>query len=53
MLLEITNCTDGMMWYSKHIGEKFNIIEDWGTEFKVRDAYGHLNIVLKKDCVVL
>lgn len=54
--IKITNCSDSLMWYSKHIGEVYNVVRDYSThsnEYLVRDAYGYLNIVRPKDCEIV
>lgn len=54
--IKITNCSDSLMWYSKHIGEVYTVVRDYSThsnEYLVRDAYGYLNIVRPKDCEIV
>ena len=54
--IKITNCSDSLMWYSKHIGEVYSVVRDYSThsnEYLVRDAYGYLNIVRPKDCEIV
>ena len=54
--IKITNCSDSLMWYSKHIGEVYNVVRDYSThsnEYLVRDAYGYLNIVRPKECEIV
>lgn len=54
--IKITNCSDRLMWYSKHIGEVYTVVRDYSTHsnaYLVRDAYGYLNIVRPKDCEVV
>ena len=54
--IKITNCSDRLMWYSKHIGEVYTVERDYSTHsnaYLVRDAYGYLNIVRPKDCEIV
>ena len=54
--IKITNCSDRLMWYSKHIGEVYTVVRDYSTHsdaYLVRDAYGYLNIVRPKDCEIV
>lgn len=54
--IKITNCSDSLMWYSKHIGEVYTVVRDYSTHsdaYLVRDAYGYLNIVRPKDCEIV
>ena len=54
--IKITNCSDRLMWYSKHIGEVYTVVRDYSTHsnaYLVRDTYGYLNIVRPKDCEIV
>ena len=54
--IKITNCSDRLMWYSKHIGEVYTVERDYSTHsnaYLVRDTYGYLNIVRPKDCEIV
>lgn len=54
--IKITNCSDSLMWYSKHIGEVYTVVRDYSTHsnaYLVRDTYGYLNIVRPKDCEIV
>jgi hypothetical protein len=56
MKIKIIKCSDSMMWYCKHVNETYDVIKDYSkesNEYLVRDAYGYLNIVRQKDCVVV
>lgn len=56
MKIKITKCSDSMMWYSKHIGEIYSVVRDYSkesNEYLVRDAYGYLNIIRPRDCVIV
>ena len=54
--IKITNCSDSLMWYSKHIGDVYTVVRDYSTHsnaYLVRNACGYLNIVRPKDCEIV
>lgn len=55
MKIKITDCSDAMFWYSRHVGEIFDVQKISQDVFWCREPneWGCLNIVLKKDCEVL
>lgn len=54
MKIKITNCSDSLFWYSKKIGEIFNVERVSQDVYWCRepDEYKCLNLVLKEDCEV-
>jgi len=55
MKIKITDYSDSMFWYSKHLGEIFDVHKVEHDVFWCREknAYQCLNFVLKEDCEVL
>lgn len=55
MKIKILDCSDSLYWYSKHVGEVFDVqrIEHDVFWCREKDAYECLNIILKVDCEVL
>ena len=53
MQLLITNCTDGMRWYSDLVGEKIPFLCDLTDEYKSRERDGYVNFVQYNDAVVI
>ena len=54
--IKITKCSDSLMWYCKHVGETYTVLRDYSkesNEYLVRDAYGYLNIIRPRDCVIV
>lgn len=52
-VLQITSCSDPMMWYSDKIGEEVPFIREEGDYFWSREPAGYANIVRKKDAVII
>jgi hypothetical protein len=47
--IEVSSCTDGMLWYAHKIGEKYLMILDSDIDqvYVVRDNEGYSNIIHK------
>lgn len=52
MKIKITDCSDSLFWYSKHIGEVFRVFRLDTDRYWCREQNetGYLNFVLFKDC---
>lgn len=55
MKIKVINCHDKMLWYSKHIGEVFEVLREeeavyWTRE---RNSWNCLNWIRKLDCEVV
>lgn len=53
MTILITSCDDNLLWYRNHINTIWKVLEDYGDCWKVRDAFGYLNIVYKKHAKII
>jgi hypothetical protein len=51
--IRITQCLDGLMWYSSHIDEIFTAYREYDDSYLVRAAGGYSNIIYKTDCEIL
>lgn len=51
--LLITDCSDSLMWYAKHVGDTVDLVREYDDCYMSREHDGYANIVLKKDaCIV-
>lgn len=51
--IRITGCTDGMRWYSNHVGEEFPLLKNHSDEYRTREPAGYANFVLHKDAEIV
>lgn len=51
--IKITGCTDGMRWYSSHVGAEFPLLATDSEEYKTREPAGYINFVLLKDAEII
>ena len=52
-LLKITQCSDSLMWYNKHIGSLVAYINEEEDIYWSREPGGYKNIILKRDAEVV
>ena len=52
MKIKIMRCTDSLCWYSKDIGETFEVIKS-DQYYWCYDNDGYSNVVHKKDAVIV
>lgn len=53
MNLKIIQCKDSMMWYAGKVGETVVFVREDPDYYWSRDQGGHINIVHKKDAVLV
>ena len=51
--LRIIQCSDGMMWYAKHVGAIIPFLRQTPDRFWSREPAGYSNIVLLQDAEVV
>lgn len=51
--LKITDCSDGLMWYARHVGAIVPLLKIGEVEHLSREPAGYTNIVLAKDCEIV
>lgn len=55
MKVKITKCNDELLWYSKHIGEVFEVVKvtPWHFWCREKDEYKATNFIHKNDVEIL
>lgn len=55
MKIKVINCHDKMLWYSKHIGEVFEVLREEEAVYWTRElnSWHCLNWIRKLDCEVV
>jgi hypothetical protein len=51
--LKIVQCSDFLLWYSKHVGQEFPLLREYDDCYMSREPEGFANIVRKEDAVIL
>lgn len=51
--LKIIQCSDGMMWYGKHVGAVVPLLRQDSEYFWSREPAGYSNIILLQDARVI
>ena len=55
MKIKIVSCKDSLLWYSKHIGEVFEVVKvtTWYFWCREKDEYEATNFIHKNDVEIL
>lgn len=51
--IEITGCTDGLMWYAAHVGKRFPLLRIFDDCYLSREPAGYSNIVWLRDARIV
>lgn len=52
-MLLIKTCSDQMMWYATKVGQYVPFVRECSDCYLSREDAGYINVVLKKDAVVV